>query len=222
MNPPTSCQHTPRDTRRTAVGVGAGLIAGAAIGLTMVAPSLTSAATDDTTTTTAAVAGEETPSAVDPLAEQDADRPEPGAHLREALQPLVDDDTITAAQADAVATHLVENRPERAGHQGERRGHRGERFGGDVVADLLGIDAETLRTELRNGSSIANIAEANGIDPQVVVEALVDEVGDHLDADVENGRLTSEEAADRLAERAEHIEDRVNGQHPGRPAASDG
>lgn len=208
MNPPRTPQDRRTGARRTALGVGAGALAGAAIGLTMVVPSFTSAATDESTL--------EAPAAeVSPLTEQD--QVEPGSRLRETLQPLVDDGTITAEQADAVAEHLVEHRPERPGRE-ERREHRRERFDGDVVAEIIGIDAEALRTELREGSSIAEIAEANGVDPQAVVDALVAEASDHLDVAVENGRLTAEEAAERLAERTERIEARVAGEHPERPA----
>lgn len=210
MNTPQHGQNIG-NRRRTAVGVGTGLVAGAAIGLAMVTPSLSSAASDD--------APAESVGIVAPA--QDADQAEPGDRLRDALQPLIDDATITAEQADAVATHLVENRPERPGRE-ERREHRRDRFGGDVVAGIIGIDVDTLRAELRSGSSIADIAAANGVDAQVVVDALVSEVADHLAVDVENGRLTEEEAAERLADRTERIEARVNRERADRSEASDG
>ena len=63
---------------------------------------------------------------------------QPGARIRELLQDLVDDGTITAAQADAVAEHLAANRPERGG---PGRGHH-PGFDGEVLAGLLGIDVD--------------------------------------------------------------------------------
>lgn len=205
MNTPQQCQNTG-SRRRTAVGVGTGLLAGAALGLTMVAPTMSSAASDDATAEPVGIVA----------TAQDADQAEPGSRLREVLQPLVDDATITADQADAVATHLFENRPERPGRE-ERREQRRMRFDGDPVADIIGIDADTLRDELRNGASVADVAAANGVDVQVVVDALVSEASDHLDVDVENARLTAEEAAELLADRTERIEARVNGERPDRP-----
>ncbi len=178
-------------------------------------PGLTSAASDTSSETTADVAAI--------VVEQDGSttpfdgeaRPEPGERLRETLQALVDDGTLTAAQADAVTEHLVENRPEREG----RHHRRGRRPGadGEVVAEIIGIDVDTLREELRSGSSLADIATANGVDPQTVIDALVDAAEEHLDLAVQNGRLTEEEAADKAEQIEERVTARVNGERPERP-----
>lgn len=190
--------------RRSAIGVTAGLLAGGAIGLFAVAPTFSSAATPD-----------------DTELQDDAETSErsaPGTHLRDALQALVDDGTIDAGQADAVAAHLAEVRPER----GEHARRRGPRPGvdGEVVADIIGIDAESLRDQLRDGSSIATIAEANGVDPQAVIDALVDEAAAHLELAEESGRLTSEEAAEKESMLEERVTARVNGERPTRPATN--
>jgi hypothetical protein len=206
--PLTTDEQPRRGTRTAALGVTAGLLGGGAIGLVMTVPSLTSAASDDGSGA-AVVALQDDGSTEVPA---DGERPEPGERLRELLQPLVDDATITADQADAVTEHLVENRPERDHH---RRHHRGPGRDGEVVAGLLGIDVETLRAELEAGNSLADIAAANGIDVQSVVDALVDEAAAHLELAVDSGRLTDDEAADRLARITERIEggvDRVPGQ----------
>jgi polyhydroxyalkanoate synthesis regulator phasin len=161
---------------------------------------------DDTTNSTDTTDATDT---VDPAAD-------PGTHLRELLQGLVDDGTITADQADKVAEYLVENRPERGDHGDRRGGHRGPGRDGEVVAGLIGIDVDTLRTELRNGKSVAEIAEANGVDPQTVIDALVDEASGHLDLAVTDGRLTADEAAQALDRMTERITARVNGERPAR------
>ena len=123
------------------------------------------------------------------------------------LQPLVDDGTITGAQADAVTEHLVENRPERGDRVG-RPGHRGLDGHGPnntVLADLLGIDRETLLSELESGKSVADIAEENGVDVQTVIDALVADAESHVDLAVDHG-LDEERAAD--PPRADHRADR--------------
>ena len=103
------------------VGTTAGLLSGAGVGLLFAVPSFTNAASTDSssaavsaavvaqddTTTDATTTDETTTDDTD-----DADRPEPGVELRAVLQPLVDDGTITAAQADAVTAQLIANRPE--------------------------------------------------------------------------------------------------------------
>lgn len=207
-----STEHTPtpRSTpgrRHTVVGVGAGLLAGGAIGLMAAAPTLTSAATDGSSDG-AVVVEQDTDTGDDTSADTNTPVTDaaPGARLRELLEELVDDGTITADQADAVAAHLVEHRPERGDHG--RRGRPG--FDGEVVAELIGIDVETLREERMAGNSVADIAEANGVDAQTVIDALVEEASGHLDLAVENGRLTEDEAADKLARLTERITARVN------------
>ena len=143
---------------------------------------------------------------------------ERGTRLRETLQELVDAGTITATQADAVTEHLVAQMPERGDHRGEHRADRGRRPGmdGEVVAELLGIDLADLRSGLRAGQSIADLAEANGVDVDTVIDALVAEAAGHLDLAVENGRLTEAEAAEQLVDVTERITARVNGERPAR------
>jgi polyhydroxyalkanoate synthesis regulator phasin len=195
-------QNQPAGRRKAALGVTAGVLGGGAIGLLMMAPSLTSAATDEPAPAEPVVAALQ-----DGTDEAPADaRPEPGVRLRETLQPLVDDGTISGDQADAVSEHLVENRPEdrRGGH------HRHGGKGGAAVAEALGINAETLRSEMQAGNSVADIAAAKGIDIQVVVDAILAGPTERIDTAVENGRLTEDDAADRLAQLSERIEERIN------------
>jgi hypothetical protein len=200
-------QNKPAGRRKAAFGVTAGVLGGGAIGLLMMAPSLTSAATDEPALAQPVVAALQDDGGQDGTVEAPTDaRPEPGVRLREVLQPLVDDSTISGEQADAVSEHLAENRPERrrGGHQ-HRGGH-----GGEAVAEALGIDIETLRGEIQAGNSIADVAAANGIDIQVVVDAILEGPTERIGTAVENGRLTEQEAADRLADLTDRIEERVN------------
>ena len=199
----TSPAPTSGSKRSTTIGVAAGLLAGGAIGLVATVPSLTSAASDDSSDVV--VLQDDTDESTDETTEETTDeRPEVGDRLRETLQPLVDDGTITDTQADAVTEHLVENRPERTGRI-NRRGVDGHGRNGTVVADLLGIDNETLRSELAAGNSVADIAEANGIDVQTVIDALIADAESHIDMAVDHG-LDEDRAAARLDRITERIE----------------
>lgn len=203
--------------RGLAVGVAAGLLGGGLVGMAMTLPSFTNAASST-----------DAPGDVAPVVQviDDGDSAagsfDPTDRIREVLQALVDDGTITADQADAVAGHLAANAPQHRGPGGDHSGRRGPGhhsrpgFDGEVIADLLGIDAEALREAVRSGQSIAEIAEANGVDPQTVVDALVAQAQAHLDLAVENGRLTEDEAAAKAAELSERITARVNGEVPPR------
>jgi hypothetical protein len=205
---------TPR--RATTLGVAAGVLGGGAIGLMFAIPSLTSAATTETTAPAATVAlAGDTPADDTPA---DAAQPDPGTGLRDLLQALVDDGTLTAAQADTVTEYLVANRPERGpgGEMGHGHGHRRPGFDGAVVAELLGVDAATLRQDLRSGQTIAEIAAAQGVDVQIVIDALVAEAQSHLDLDVTEGRITQAEADTRLTEITARVTDFVNNGMPQR------
>ncbi len=178
-------------SRKSIATVTAGLVAGGAIGFVAGVPGLTSAADAPLM------------DAID-VEVNEVDR---ASKIREVLQPLVDDTTIDGDQADAVAQHLAESMP------GRGQGHRGGRAMGahaEVVTDLLGIDAETLRGELAAGSTLAEVAEANGVSVDDLVAALVNEAESRIAEHVEDGSLTEEEAATKLAELEDRVAERVN------------
>ena len=58
------------------------------------------------------------------------------------------------------------------------------------------------------------MAEANGVDVQAVIDALVAEAEAHVDEAVANGRLTEDQAATIKADLPERIEAMVNGEGP--------
>ena len=64
----------------------------------------------------------------------------------------------------------------------------------------IGIEVDALREALRNGQTIAEVAEANGVEVQAVVDALVADAIARIDEAVANGRLTQEEADEKKAE----------------------
>ena len=179
----------------TAAGVTAGLLATSAFGLAVVDP-FTAVAQEGSATTTA-------PDTTD------TERPAPGDRIRAALQGLVDDGTLNAAQVDAVVTALDDARPDHGG-----RRHLGARL--DGVAEILGIDDADLVTALRDGQTLAEIAAANDVSVDTVVEALVGQAEARIDAAVEAGRLTAEEATTKKAELTDRITAMVNGERPER------
>lgn len=83
-----------------------------------------------------------------------------------------------------------------------------------AAADAIGISIEDLRAALVDGQTLAQVAEANGVDVQVVIDAMVAEAEEHLAEKVASGDLTQEEADARLAEITERITERVNSNEP--------
>ena len=130
--------------------------------------------------------------------------------LEEALQPLVDDGTLDEAQRDAVVETLEAARPEGFGQRGHRGGPGGGGFGN--IAEALGVDGAEIREALQNGDSIADIAEAQGVDLDSIVETLIAEAGERLDAAVEAGRIDEAQAAEMLEQAEEKANDIVNGE----------
>lgn len=203
----------PRSSKKgLAIGLTAGLVGGSLAGLVLGVPGLSSAADGDGTPPAAPAALVQQ---VDDSAGEDT-QANPGERLRDALQPLVVDGTLTASQADSVATHLVENRPER-GDRGDRggRGNHGRRGPGkfarsEVLTELFDVDADELREELRAGSTLAKIAAANGVETSAVIAALVSQAEERINTAVETERITAEEAAEELAKIETRITDKIN------------
>ncbi len=103
-------------------------------------------------------------------------------------------------------------------HPGPRGEGPGGRHGApEELAELLGVDAAELAEQLRSGSTLAEVAEANGVDVSVVVDAMVAQANERIDAAVEDGRLTEDEAAERRAEVEEKVAEKVNEPFKGRP-----
>ncbi len=96
----------------------------------------------------------------------------------------------------------------------ERQGRRGHRGGCnlDEAATAIGIEEADLREALENGDTIADVAEANGVDPDVVIDAMVDAKAERIAEKVSQGRITQEEADEKLADVEAKITARVNGE----------
>jgi urease gamma subunit len=72
-----------------------------------------------------------------------------------------------------------------------------------IVAEATGLSQEEILDALRDGQTLAEIAEAEGADLEEIVDAAVAAAESRLRAAVEDGRLTEaqmEQALDRLAE----------------------
>jgi len=108
-----------------------------------------------------------------------------------------------------------------AGHEarhGERRQAR--QADAQEIAELLGVDSEALHEQLHEeGATLAGIAEANGVAVDSVVDLLVEQQNERLDAAVEAGRLDAAEADEKRAEIEERVTTRVN---EGRPEGGEG
>jgi hypothetical protein len=134
--------------------------------------------------------------------------------ITNALTGLVEDGTLTQEQVDRVAETLDEQLPEH-GHGGHGR----LLIGLETAAEELGLTEDELRDQLREGSSLAEIAEEQGVDVDDLVSALVAAAQEDLAAAVDDGRLEQERADEIAADLEERIRTFVE---KGFPAPPDG
>ncbi|WP_091763515.1 hypothetical protein [Blastococcus aurantiacus] len=98
------------------------------------------------------------------------------------------------------------------GHGG---GHRGGGFDLSTAATALGMTEDELRTALEaDGTTLADLAGERGVEVDALVDALVTAQQERIAAAVEDGRLTQEEAGERLADLEERVAERVNSEAP--------
>lgn len=205
----------PRNKKKiVTAGLVAGLLAGAGAGLVLEATGSAGAEQSVTAAANGMTGGMDVAG-------------DSSSHLQDVLQPLVDDGTLTQAQADAVIAALEAAGPMggmgdmdgdgRGGHHGDRGGDFGgahiEGLGPDAfstVADTIGISEDELRTAVEGGQTIAEVAAANGSSADAVIAALVEQAKAHIDSDVADGEYTQDEADTRLADATTAITDFVN------------
>ena len=89
----------------------------------------------------------------------------------------------------------------------------------ETIAGILGTDAESIRATLADGGTLADAATAAGVEPQVLIDALLAEVSARVDQAVEDGRVDAERAAEYLANAETRITTTVN---EGRPDRGEG
>ncbi len=171
-----------------AAAIAASMLGGAAAGIAFAVPSIASA--DPSAASSSSTAPKTPP-----------------PWVSDALKKLVAAGTIDQAQSDAVAKALEAARPPGGPHAGRGPGLA-------VAAKAIGIDEAALRTELRSGKTIADVARAHGVDVKTVIDALVADMHSHLAADVASGRLTQAQADRMQANASQHATDLVNGTPP--------
>lgn len=119
-----------------------------------------------------------------------------------------------AADADPAKTNHTAD-----GRNGFGKLGLGGEFVGKENTDLLALlklEAEELREALKAGKSLADVAEAQGVDKQEIVNLLLKQRADKLEKQVAAGKLTKKQA-DKLRESAnERIEKQVEREHRGK------
>jgi hypothetical protein len=89
-------------------------------------------------------------------------------------------------------------------------GQWGPRPGLAAAANAIGVSEDELRTALRSGQSIAQVAQSKGVEVQNVIDAIVADAKARLAAKAQSGHLTQGQAHERLATLEQRVTDMVN------------
>ena len=76
----------------------------------------------------------------------------------------------------------------------------------DTAANTLGMSPRDLLGELRDGLTLAEIAQQKGVDPNKLKTAMLAAVNARIDEAVKNGRLTQDKADELKAQLAEKLD----------------
>jgi hypothetical protein len=69
----------------------------------------------------------------------------------------------------------------------------------DAAAQALNLSVDDLRARLRDGRTLAQVAQEQNVDVQAVIDAMVAAATERIDEEVQEGDLTAEEANERKA-----------------------
>ena len=120
--------------------------------------------------------------------------------VAQALSTLVGNGTITQKQSDAISSQV---QADRAAFWAKRPPIGRQDLA--KVAFLLGLDAKTLRTDLRSGQTIAQVASAKGINPTTLAGQIVSLLEKGIDARVGAHHLSQANAASMKSDLAARV-----------------
>lgn len=133
----------------------------------------------------------------------------------ERLQSKVDSGNITQERADEIRERMANRAAQREARQ-QNRGERAEELGA-----ILGTTAEDLIADLRAGTSVADLAEAAGVDIDVIIDQIEAQQTANIDQAVTDGRIDQARADEKLETLRDQITARINGERPeSRPGQS--
>jgi uncharacterized protein YidB (DUF937 family) len=119
-------------------------------------------------------------------------------------------DELRAALPDRMA-ELVDRPGPARGEAHDGRGGPG-RFDDGVAAQVLGLTTDELREQLKDGKTLAEVATAQGVERQTLVDALVASATERLAQAVTDGTITQERADEMTARLPEMIDKAVDGE----------
>ena len=125
-----------------------------------------------------------------------------GKGINSLLSSLVTNGTITQSQADAIAKSATDLRGAAKAMKEANRASLDA-----VVTSTLGISLDTVKSRMKAGESLAQIA---GAKKDALIAALTTEVNKQIDAAVAAGKVSAAQAATQKAKTTERVTKMVN------------
>jgi len=138
----------------------------------------------------------------------------------EVLKQAVEEGVLTQERADRMLERDLDSFMFGGMMHGGRSGGRGHGMGGSgnslisVAAEQLGMTTEELVTELEAGKTIADVAQAKGVETKTIVDAYVALRSEKLAEMVADGRINQAEADEKLAEMRAEAEEHLQEAYP--------
>ena len=144
------------------------------------------------------------------------------AEIKTHIASEVTSGEITQAQADAkladVTTKVTEmvNTVRPARGEGSRGGPKGPGKNVAAIASVLKLTEAELKTQVQSGKTLAQIATAQSVSVQSVINVLVADMQAHIAEELASGEITQAQATTKLASVTAKATERVNSVQPAR------
>jgi ribosomal protein S20 len=119
----------------------------------------------------------------------------------------VKDGKLTSDQANQRKSNL-QDRITKLVNEGKPKGDHGPKL--DAAAKALNVSVDDLRSKLKDGKTLAQVAKDQGVDAQKVIDAMVADATAHIDQAVKDGKLTADQATQRKSGLKDRITKLVN------------
>jgi ribosomal protein S20 len=119
----------------------------------------------------------------------------------------VKDGKLTSDQANQRKSNL-QDRITKLVNEGKPKGDHGPKL--DAAAKALNVSVDDLRSKLKDGKTLAQVAKDQGVDAQKVIDAMVADATAHIDQAVKDGKLTADQATQRKSGLRDRITKLVN------------
>lgn len=146
----------------------------------------------------------------------------------DVVDQAVKDGKLTQAQADKIKAAAAKNGfkgvafGQKKGANGKNKAEKVKALSQTVInaaATPLNLTGDQLKTELKSGKSIADVAQSKNVDIKTVKDAILAAIKTGLDSKVKDGKLTQAQADKAYQAAANHIDQIVNhkgGAHKGK------